>query len=193
MFRSVEVSARERLGLDDLLEMILLVADVNELKANPYKPASGVVIEAKDRPQPWSGGDRAGAERHAQCARYRGCRRDLGPRQGDVRRPRQAHAPGGAGDAGRNPGTARTAAGGRRFPVVRDREGSQGSRRAAHRPAAGRSRRRRSRREADRALQPDPERADRRAPHHPQGRRDGLAAGDPDRRCSSSTTKARAA
>jgi translation initiation factor IF-2 len=43
----VEVSARERLGLDDLLEMILLVADVNELRANPYKPASGVVIEAK--------------------------------------------------------------------------------------------------------------------------------------------------
>jgi translation initiation factor IF-2 len=43
----VEVSAREKLGLDDLLEVILLVADVNELKANPQKPASGVVIEAK--------------------------------------------------------------------------------------------------------------------------------------------------
>ncbi|MBA2518424.1 MAG: translation initiation factor IF-2 [Chloroflexia bacterium] len=43
----VEVSALERMGLDDLLEVILLVADVHELKANPYKPASGVVIEAK--------------------------------------------------------------------------------------------------------------------------------------------------
>ena len=43
----VEVSALERLGLDDLLEVILLVADVHELKANPYKPASGIVIEAK--------------------------------------------------------------------------------------------------------------------------------------------------
>src|SRR5215212_1864486 len=43
----VEVSAREKLGLDDLLEVILLVADVNELKANPHKPATGVVIEAK--------------------------------------------------------------------------------------------------------------------------------------------------
>jgi translation initiation factor IF-2 len=43
----VEVSARERLGLDDLLEVILLVADVNELKANPHKGATGVVIEAK--------------------------------------------------------------------------------------------------------------------------------------------------
>ncbi|MBA3338068.1 MAG: translation initiation factor IF-2 [Chloroflexia bacterium] len=43
----VEVSAREKMGLDELLDMILLVADVNELKANPNKPASGVVIEAK--------------------------------------------------------------------------------------------------------------------------------------------------
>ncbi len=43
----VEVSAREQLGLDDLLEVILLVADVNELRANPHKPANGVVIEAK--------------------------------------------------------------------------------------------------------------------------------------------------
>ena len=43
----VEVSARENLGLDDLLEVLLLVADINELKANPHKLASGVVIEAK--------------------------------------------------------------------------------------------------------------------------------------------------
>jgi translation initiation factor IF-2 len=43
----VEVSAREKYGLDDLLEVILLVADVHELKANPLKPASGVVVEAK--------------------------------------------------------------------------------------------------------------------------------------------------
>lgn len=46
----VEVSAREKLGLDDLLEVILLVADVHELKANPHKPATGVVIEAKVDP-----------------------------------------------------------------------------------------------------------------------------------------------
>jgi len=43
----VEVSAREKLGLDDLLEVINLVADVNELKANPHKSATGVVIEAR--------------------------------------------------------------------------------------------------------------------------------------------------
>ncbi|MDQ3227481.1 MAG: translation initiation factor IF-2 [Chloroflexota bacterium] len=43
----VEVSALSQLGLDDLLEVITLVADVHELKANPLKPASGVVVEAK--------------------------------------------------------------------------------------------------------------------------------------------------
>jgi translation initiation factor IF-2 len=47
----VEVSAREKLGLDDLLEVIVLVADVNELKANPHKSANGVVIEAKIDPK----------------------------------------------------------------------------------------------------------------------------------------------
>ncbi|MEJ7902088.1 MAG: translation initiation factor IF-2 N-terminal domain-containing protein, partial [Thermomicrobiales bacterium] len=41
----VEVSAKERLGLEDLLEVLLLVADVNELKANPDKAGSGVVVE----------------------------------------------------------------------------------------------------------------------------------------------------
>jgi translation initiation factor IF-2 len=43
----VELSAKEKLGIDDLLEMILLVADLLELKANPHKPAIGVIIEAR--------------------------------------------------------------------------------------------------------------------------------------------------
>jgi len=43
----VNVSAKKRIGIDDLLEMILLQADVLELKANPDALASGVVIEAK--------------------------------------------------------------------------------------------------------------------------------------------------
>lgn len=42
----VEVSAKEVMGIDDLLEVLLLVADVHELKANPDKVASGVVVEA---------------------------------------------------------------------------------------------------------------------------------------------------
>ncbi|MBE3575943.1 MAG: translation initiation factor IF-2 [Firmicutes bacterium] len=43
----VPVSALRKEGLDELLEMILLVADMRELKANPDRPARGVVIEAK--------------------------------------------------------------------------------------------------------------------------------------------------
>ncbi len=43
----VEVSAKQKLGIEDLLEMILLVADLHELKANPNRPAIGVIIEAK--------------------------------------------------------------------------------------------------------------------------------------------------
>jgi translation initiation factor IF-2 len=42
-----EVSAKKRIGLEHLLEMILLQADVLELKANPEKAARGSVIEAK--------------------------------------------------------------------------------------------------------------------------------------------------
>ena len=35
------------MGLEDLLEMILLVAEMNEYKANPNKRARGTVIEAE--------------------------------------------------------------------------------------------------------------------------------------------------
>ncbi len=44
---SVELSARTGDGIDDLLENLLLVAEISELRANPEKPATGVVIEAK--------------------------------------------------------------------------------------------------------------------------------------------------
>lgn len=43
----VEVSALQREGIDDLLEMILLVAEMRELKANPDRDAAGVVIDAQ--------------------------------------------------------------------------------------------------------------------------------------------------
>jgi translation initiation factor IF-2 len=43
----VEVSAKNRIGLDKLLEAIHLQSEVLELKANPDRPAEGVVIEAK--------------------------------------------------------------------------------------------------------------------------------------------------
>jgi translation initiation factor IF-2 len=44
---TVPVSAKEKTNLDLLLEMILLVADLKEFKANPKRLASGVVLEAK--------------------------------------------------------------------------------------------------------------------------------------------------
>jgi translation initiation factor IF-2 len=43
----VEVSARQKTNLDKLLEMILLEAELLELKANPNRPAQGVVVEAR--------------------------------------------------------------------------------------------------------------------------------------------------
>ena len=43
----VEVSAKENRGIDDLLEMVLLQAEILELKANPEKLAVGHVVEAK--------------------------------------------------------------------------------------------------------------------------------------------------
>jgi translation initiation factor IF-2 len=43
----VPVSAKTRVGLDELIEMILLVADLQELKANPKRPAIGTIVEAQ--------------------------------------------------------------------------------------------------------------------------------------------------
>jgi translation initiation factor IF-2 len=43
----VEVSAKKRQNIDLLLEMILLVTEMSELKANPKRSASGAVLEAK--------------------------------------------------------------------------------------------------------------------------------------------------
>ncbi len=44
---TVPVSARTRAGLKELLEMILLVSDLHELRANPARPARGTIIEAQ--------------------------------------------------------------------------------------------------------------------------------------------------
>ncbi len=43
----VNVSAKQGTGIEELLEMVLLVADVKELKANPNREARGTVIESK--------------------------------------------------------------------------------------------------------------------------------------------------
>jgi translation initiation factor IF-2 len=43
----VPISAKQGTGIDELLDMILLTADIQELKANPARSATGIVIEAK--------------------------------------------------------------------------------------------------------------------------------------------------
>lgn len=43
----VPVSAKKKIGIENLLEMVLLVAEMQELKANPNRKAKGTVIEAK--------------------------------------------------------------------------------------------------------------------------------------------------
>lgn len=47
----VEVSAKQKTNIDKLLEMILLEAELLELKANPHRAAQGVVVEAKLDPR----------------------------------------------------------------------------------------------------------------------------------------------
>ena len=41
------ISAKQKIGIENLLEMVLLTADIQELKANPDRRAKGTVIEAK--------------------------------------------------------------------------------------------------------------------------------------------------
>jgi translation initiation factor IF-2 len=43
----VQISAKEKIGISGLLESVLLVAEMEELKASPGQPAAGVVIEAE--------------------------------------------------------------------------------------------------------------------------------------------------
>ncbi len=48
----VPISAKQKSGIDELLENILLVSDLADLRANPSKPATGTVVESKlDRQQ----------------------------------------------------------------------------------------------------------------------------------------------
>jgi translation initiation factor IF-2 len=44
---AVPVSAKQRTGIDDLMEMVLLVADLQDLKANPDRSAIGTIVESK--------------------------------------------------------------------------------------------------------------------------------------------------
>ena len=51
----VEISAKKRINIDGLLEMVLLVADMQELKANPNRDAQGTVCLLYTSPSPRDG------------------------------------------------------------------------------------------------------------------------------------------
>ena len=88
----VDVSAKTKQGLDDLLESILLLAEVEELKANPDAEASGVVVESKLDPGRGAVVTVLVQRGTLQGRRRAGGRRPLGPRARDARlqgQPRQ--------------------------------------------------------------------------------------------------------
>ena len=102
---TVEVSATEKTNLDLLLEMILLVADLQTLKANPQRTAMGTIVEAKlDRGQR-TGGDRPGSKRHLEGRGSLYRRPGHGKSQGHAGFPRQAGASRRSRHAGRGSGT----------------------------------------------------------------------------------------
>ena len=86
----VNVSAKTHENLDELLENILLLAEVEELKANPDAPASGVGDRVASRPRPRPGRDAAGPARHPARRRLAGRRAAVGQGAGDAR-PHRRH------------------------------------------------------------------------------------------------------
>ena len=66
----VPVSAKTRIGLDELIEMILLVADLQELKANPEARRDRHDRRSQARQGPRRRGDRARPDRHPQGRRH---------------------------------------------------------------------------------------------------------------------------
>ena len=87
----VPVSARTGQGIDDLIDTIQIVADVQELKANPKRPAIGTVVEAeldKGRGPVATVLVQTGT---LQRRRHRRRRRHLRPRPRAAEQPRRAH------------------------------------------------------------------------------------------------------
>ena len=100
--------------------MVLLVADLQELKANPERPAIGTIVEAAAGQEPRRRRDRARPDRHAQGRRHHRRRRDVRPRPRARERPRQARQAGRSGQRRRRPRPVR-GPGGRRHPARRRR------------------------------------------------------------------------
>ena len=83
-----EISAKQKIGLKELLEMILLQADVLELKANPSRTMSGTVVESKLDKGRGPGGHGSGAGRLPPYRRSLCVGDPFRPCAGDDQRPR---------------------------------------------------------------------------------------------------------
>ena len=117
-----DVSAKTHEGLDNLLEMILLVTELEELKANPDADASGTVIESHLDPGRGPGRHGPRPARHARGRRLARRRRPVGPRPRDARLHRQARRQtAGPGDPGRGARLRRRLRGRRARPGGRER------------------------------------------------------------------------
>ena len=169
---------RTRLGLDELLDMILLVADLQELKANPKRPAIGTIVEAqldKGRGPVATAIVQTGTLRVGDVivvgetfGKVRALEDETGKR---VTKAGPSTA-GGRPRPGRGPR-------GRRHPARRRRrEGGPGDGRGAQDRRGRQGRRRQRPSDARGPLPADPGRPGQGAADHPQGRRVGLARGD---------------
>ena len=69
----VEISAKKGINIDQLLEMVLLEADVLELKANPNKQAKGAVLEARLDKNKGAIASDTSTKRKTRCRRYSSC------------------------------------------------------------------------------------------------------------------------
>ena len=112
----VPVSARTKENLDLLLEMILLVAEIQDLKANPARPAMATVLEAKlDRGRgPVATVLVRNGTLHVGDLLH--LRHRVRPRPRHARRSRRAGQGSRAVDAGRSPRSRRTAGSRRQLP-----------------------------------------------------------------------------
>ena len=97
----VNVSAKTKENLDELLENIILLAEVEELQANPDAPGLGHGDRVAPRPRPGAGRDGAGPARNAERRRLAGRRRPMGQGARDAGPHRRPPRPGQAGRPGR--------------------------------------------------------------------------------------------
>ena len=88
--QAIEVSATKKIGLEHLIEAILLQAEVMDLKANPDRSADGRGHRVQARSRPRRGLHRAGQARHPEARGHRRRRLALGPRARPDQRARRA-------------------------------------------------------------------------------------------------------